>query len=122
MTTTRFHTGEEVISISPCQPRYKQIGTIQTSDRNYSRVKFPGLSVEIPTSLLKPFIQNLPSLPIKRRFTCLKGNKDKTLIKGHTYYIICLYQDFDGDFMVEVVGENEWNIRCYASRFSILTP
>lgn len=53
---------------------------------------------------------------------CIKGRNDGAFTKGKAYKVKSLYQDGDGDFMVEVIDNLGWTVQAKAVRFAIATP
>ncbi len=52
---------------------------------------------------------------------CIKGKKDGLFTKGKAYRVISLYQDLEGDFLVEVVDNFGMTVQAWAKRFAIAT-
>jgi len=51
---------------------------------------------------------------------CIRGKKND-FIRGKRYMVSYLFQNQDGDFMVNVNTEVNWSVNCYAKRFLMPT-
>ena len=56
---------------------------------------------------------------INKKCRCLRGKRDY-LKKGEEYLVTCFYQDnHTGEFKVEAITKEGWNVTFLASRFDL---
>lgn len=53
---------------------------------------------------------------INQLCVCRRGKKDD-FMRGEKYHVNYLYQNGDGDFMLNVESGLKWTVNCYAKRF-----
>lgn len=82
-----------------------------------------GLRIGFGFKEVEPMPPQIPgkSFTINRFCRCLNGRRG-TFTKGKSYKVKYLYQDGDGDFMVEVIDNFGWSVQAKAVRFAIATP
>lgn len=65
---------------------------------------------------------NITHLKINRLCECLHVRKGHKFVRGQKYMVKSLYQDIDGDLMIEVVNGFGETVNCFARRFKIFVP